>query len=48
MIAANYIIDLGLKDVGYEYVNSKLATLKCKHESGFADSEVLQSMTAGQ
>jgi hypothetical protein len=23
MIAANQIVDLGLKDVGYEYVNSK-------------------------
>jgi hypothetical protein len=40
MIAANQIVDLGLKDVGYEYVNSKLATLKCKHGSGFTDRKM--------
>lgn len=27
MIAANQVVDLGLKDVGYEYIGSELALL---------------------
>jgi len=30
MIAANQIVNLGLKDVGYEYINSELALLRKK------------------
>ncbi len=42
MIAANQIVDLGLKDVGYEDVNSEFAALKCEHwRSCDADGGVL-------
>jgi hypothetical protein len=32
MVAANQVVNLGLKDVGYEYIGSKLAPLDRKFE----------------
>ncbi len=52
MTAANQIVDLGLKDVGYEYVNSEQPPLDQKEEedTGLAmlTMEHTQLMTAGQ